>query len=80
MADGRRATREQREEQILVMLKRIWNLPLSGVRDLAGYGDLAPPHINSLLAEATRLDLVGCIRGRSDPPSPAPLFPAQDGD
>ena len=62
VAGRRRATREEREEQVLLTVKRIWDLPLSSARDLSGYGDFTTQHVHALLQDAARLGLVGCIR------------------
>ena len=62
MADGRRATKEGRDEQILLTAKRVWDLPLSSARDLEGYGDFALPQIDSLLGAAVEKGLIGFIR------------------
>ena len=59
MTDRRRASREQ---LLLLTLKRLGDLPLSGARDLAGYGDLSEPQLDDLLKEATRRDFVGSLK------------------
>ena len=59
---GRRVTKAERQAQLLLLLKRLWDLPLSGAQDLTGYGDASLPRIHSLLEEARRRDMVDCIR------------------
>ena len=62
MTDRRRASKEEQEEWLLLTLKRLYDLPLSSARDLAGYGDLSESQLEDLLDDATRRDFAGCIR------------------